>query len=168
MGVMLCWVMVGAVFGVAVSKNVSATQTDLVVQLTTHPAKDGHPYWSSDGTKIVFHSKRGGNHDIWVMNADGTSQTQITTHPADDMRPHWSPDGTKIVFHSNRSGNEDIWVMNADGSNLVQLTSHPAADTHPMWSPDGTYITFSRRISGRRSLSRQGPNLDVYLLLDGW
>src|SRR5262245_47902418 len=66
---------------------------------------DVTPYWSPDATKIVFGSSRGGNTDIWVMDAAGNAQTRLTTNPAPDTFPAWSPDGTKIAFVSTRDGN---------------------------------------------------------------
>ena len=41
------------------------------VNLTNHPAKDGAPVWSPDGTKIAFWSERQGIRAIYVMKADG-------------------------------------------------------------------------------------------------
>jgi TolB protein len=94
-----------------------------------------HPAWSPDGTKIAFVSDRGGDDEIYVMNADGTDQTNLTNHGADDRNPTWSPYGSKIAFDSDREGNRDIWVMNADGTGLTRLTSNPADDRQPAWSP---------------------------------
>src|SRR5688572_29623487 len=59
--------------------------------------------------KIAFTSDRAGNHEIYVMNVDGTAQTNITTDAADDHFPSWSPDGTKIAFTSSRSGDFEIY-----------------------------------------------------------
>ena len=42
-------------------------------------------------TKIVFASYRDGNHEIYVMNADGSNQTNLTDNPAYDGYPFWSP-----------------------------------------------------------------------------
>ncbi len=33
--------------------------------------------WSPDGTKIAFDSRRDGNFEIYVMNADGTNPTRL-------------------------------------------------------------------------------------------
>ena len=98
---------------------------------------------ASAAPKIVFGSVRnGGNHDIFVMDVDGSNQTRLTTSAAYDDQPKWSRDGTKIVFMSNRDGNFEIYSMNADGSNQTRLTNNPAADGFPAWSPDGTKIAF--------------------------
>ena len=41
---------------------------------------------------------RTGNHDIWVMNADGSNLTNLTNHPARDRYPIWSPSGKQLTF----------------------------------------------------------------------
>src|SRR6266446_9044235 len=93
--------------------------------------------------KIAFGSTRdSGNHEIYVMNADGSNQTRITNNSAYDDQPRWSPDGTKIAFMTNRNANFEIYSMNADGNGLTRLTNNPAADGFPAWSPDGSKIAF--------------------------
>ena len=37
--------------------------------IANHPAKDFLPRWSPDGKKILFHSDREGNDEIYVMDA---------------------------------------------------------------------------------------------------
>src|SRR3569833_4170264 len=56
--------------------------------------------WSPSGTKILFQSIRTGNHDIFSMNADGSSQTNLTHTTGDQQSAHWSPDGNALVFSS--------------------------------------------------------------------
>ncbi len=89
----------------------------------------------SEQTKIAFTSKRDGNYEIYVMNADGSEQKRLTNNCAADERASWSPDGKKIAFESNRHGNREIYVMNADGSEQKRLTNNSAADLYPSWSP---------------------------------
>lgn len=105
--------------------------------------ESSYPFWSPDGTKIVFHSDRNGAPDIYTMNADGTGLVRLTDHPQADQTPVWSPDGRKIVFQSLRDGNEELYVMNVDGSNQVNITRHPASESHPYWSQDSTRIIFN-------------------------
>jgi TolB protein len=50
------------------------------------------PVWSPDGRKVAFvrwMSKS--NSEIYVMNADGTSQRRLTRMPGPDERPDWQP-----------------------------------------------------------------------------
>ena len=43
-----------------------------VQNLTSHPAFDGWPAWSPDGTQIAFGSNRNANYQIFTMNPDGS------------------------------------------------------------------------------------------------
>jgi Tol biopolymer transport system component len=135
--------------------------------LTDHPARDGDPSFSPDGTKIAFESFRSGGSEVWVMNADGTGLTQLTFNgPAEDRGTSWSPDGTQIAFHSARfpaaepgPGHSalEIFTMNADGSNQVRLTNNNFQDSLPSWSPDGTKIAFN----SNRDLDQEIYVMDV-------
>ena len=49
-------------------------------RLTNNSATDHGPSWSPDGLKIVFHSDRDGDHEIYVMNTDGSNPTNITNN----------------------------------------------------------------------------------------
>ena len=104
----------------------------------------------STGGRIVFTSERDGNPEIYVMNADGTSQTRLTNSSGYDYQPAWSPDGTKIAFVSTRDGPYNIYVMKADGSDPVRLTTS-SGDWNPAWSPDSTKIAFC---SGRTNTAQ--------------
>ena len=123
-----------------------------LINLTKHPAKDGSPDWSPDGTRIAFSSNRDGNREIYVMNADGTNPINLTNHPARDGGPDWSPDGIRIAFSTNRDGNWEkkpndnweVYVMNADGPNPINLSNHPAWDSSPAWEPAPTLSVASK------------------------
>jgi TolB protein len=112
-----------------------------VTRLTTSPAFDGYPAWSPDGSKIVFLSGRSGRNQVWLMNADGSSQERLTFDalPKDQL-PDWSSDGSQIAYVEKTAPTGGaIWVMNAGGSNQHPLTS--GADyLGSAWSPDGTEI----------------------------
>jgi Tol biopolymer transport system component len=133
-----------------------------VTRLTTPTEYDYIPYWSPDGTKILFSARDyvGGvirNTEIYVMNADGSGVTNLSNNPADDTYPVWSPDGRKIAFVSDRLASiagEEIYVMNADGSGVTRLNDRPN-NSSPRWSPDGTKIAFSAYINN---------NLDIYVM----
>ena len=58
--------------------------------------------FSPDGQKIAFSHIDGasGNHEIWIMNADGSGQTPLDDRLGDgaDFAPDFSPDGQRIAF----------------------------------------------------------------------
>ena len=105
--------------------------------------------------RIAFDSKRDGNDEIYVMNADGSEQTRLTNNLAGSGGPAWSPDGRKIAFYSCRDGNDEIYVMNADGTGQTNLTNNTTYDWQPAWSPDGTKIAF---------VSYRDGNLEIYVM----
>ena len=104
--------------------------------------------------QIVFHSIRGGNGEIYVMDADGMNQRRLA-NPASGADPVWSPDGKSIAFTSTRDGNSEIYLMDANGNNQHRLTSNPADDIDPAWSPDGQKIAFG---------SYRDGNYEIYVM----
>ena len=95
----------------------------------------------SDG-KIVFHSDRDGNTEIYVMDADGSNQIRLTNNSSRDEHPSWSNDGREIVFTRWNDSTRDIYAMNADGSNQTRLTTG-GQNYRPAWSPDDTKILYT-------------------------
>ena len=65
--------------------NICKIKTDGTgrVQLTTTGVADRAPQWTRDG-RIFFTSRRDGNAEIYIMNADGTGQTNLTNSPLAD------------------------------------------------------------------------------------
>ncbi len=102
-----------------------------------------YPYWSPDGTQIVFQSNRNDDRsEIYTMKADGTDVKRLTFDKEMNETPIWSPDGKTILFCSERKGNVEVYLMDADGKNQRNVTNHPAHDGHPNFSPDGKRIIF--------------------------
>jgi len=94
-----------------------------------------------DSGRILFESDLDGDHEIFVMNADGSEVRQLTDNYTSDMFPVWSPDGESIAFERYLDDDHEIFVMNADGSEERQLTNNGPA-FYPAWSPDGESIAF--------------------------
>jgi len=80
-------------------------------RLTFRRRYDVQPAISPDGKRIAFVSDAGGNSEIYLMNADGSSLVRITRDIADDNYPVWSSDGGKIFFTTNRSGKFEIFSV---------------------------------------------------------
>lgn len=110
------------------------------------------PTWAPDGRKIAFNSFRDGNHELYVMNPDGSGQIRLTFNSAGgfsrniDLAPAFSPDGTRIAFESNRDGNFEVYTLNLGNSGATRLTSNPASDSPFDWQP--TSATFTVNLTG--------------------
>lgn len=64
------------------------------------------------GGKIVWSSSRIGNHDLFVMDTDGSHVHPITKGEAVDWFPRFSPDGSRILFTRSKKG----WVFERDAN----------------------------------------------------
>jgi Tol biopolymer transport system component/DNA-binding winged helix-turn-helix (wHTH) protein len=83
-------------------------------RLTFRPRADVHAAFSPDGRRIAFASRGDGNFEIYVMNADGTSQLRLTRDLSEDLSPAWSPDGKRLVFSRNRNGKFALYELSLD------------------------------------------------------
>jgi Tol biopolymer transport system component len=62
--------------------------------------------------QIVWSSSRDGNHDLFVMNTDGSGLKRLTRGDAVDWFPRYSPDGSRILFVRSKKG----WVSERDAN----------------------------------------------------
>ena len=69
-------------------------------QLTTNPAYDTAPFWSPDGSKIMFSSDRLGSTDIYVIDSKGGAATRLTTHSGKEIPVGFKNNNT-ILFQAS-------------------------------------------------------------------
>ena len=155
--------------------------------LTRHPeARDAHPSWSPDGSRLVFERTyvNSTRVDLIVIGASGTPQRVITPWGGDpqalragiirafDVDPAWSPDGGTIVFRALRDFfGYDLWSVTPDARDLAELIELPGPQIHPAWSPDGSRIIFANLGpgGGLQVINRDGSGLTaVTTTIDSW
>jgi Tol biopolymer transport system component len=89
-------------------------------QVTSNGAANFAPYFTPDGTRIIFssnmHDPRGRDFDLYLIGVDGSGLERVTASPEFDGFPMFSPDGRKLVFASNRNADRvgDTNVFIAD------------------------------------------------------
>jgi TolB protein len=102
--------------------------------------------YSPDGMSILHRRVEGALSQIFIMNADGSSDHNVSGEGKIDGWPAWSSDGTRVVFSRRVNERFQLFVMNRDGTGVRQLTDAPGEFVNPRWSPDGTKILCSRRL----------------------
>jgi Tol biopolymer transport system component len=134
-------------------------------RLTSAPGYDGGAFYNADCTEIVWRALhpagdalaeykallakglvRPLHMELFLMNADGTSQRQVTSNGAANFCPYFTPDGKRILFASNvnSSGFQfDLWLIGKDGQGLERVTTAPGFDGFQTFSPDGKYVVWS-------------------------
>jgi TolB protein len=81
-------------------------------------------------------SRRDGNWEVYVLNADGSGLRNLTRSAAPESGSTWSPDGRKIAFGRSPDGRStDIYVMNADGTGQRRLARNAG---WMVWAPAQT------------------------------
>jgi Tol biopolymer transport system component len=73
-------------------------------ELTSDRARDQTPYWSPDGSRILFSSNRSGKYEAWTIRPDGSDLTRITNLPEPVRLAFWAPDGRRIGFRYGSHG----------------------------------------------------------------
>ena len=99
------------------------------------------------------------NNELFVMNADGSSNRQITRDSWQESQPVWIKDGKKIAFRCNESGSSQVWEMNPDGTERKQLTRYEGDIEGFAFSPDGKKLLFIAQVKTVQSTADKHPDL---------
>ena len=79
-------------------------------QVTSLAGASFAPYFTPDGSKIVFASNyedpKGRSFELYLVGLDGSDLERVTNAPPFNSFPMFSPDGKKLVFASNRNAKE--------------------------------------------------------------
>ncbi len=113
--------------------------------------------------EILFSSERGGDRDLYTINADGSNLKLLLDLPSLEGHGDWAPDGNQIVFFSDMSGNRELYKIDISIEiTPIRLTNSAGMDHLPDWSPDGNSIVFESTRTGSSQLfimSNDGSNL---------
>jgi Tol biopolymer transport system component len=124
-------------------------------RLTTVPGYDGGPFFSPDGTRIIWRrfDEQGLIADIWTMNLDGGDARQITDFGSMSWAPYIHPSGQYVIFASNKLGfeNFELFLVDIDGKKEpVRVTYADGFDGLPVPSPDGRRLAWTSSRGGGR------------------
>jgi len=133
-------------------------------RLTNVPGYDGGPFFTHDGSRIVWRrfDEMGLLADVWTMKPDGSDAKQITDFGSMSWAPYEHPSGKYFIFASNKLGfeNFELFIVDAEGKKEpVRVTYSDGFDGLPVPSPDGTQLAWT---------SSRGGGADGQLFLAQW
>ena len=105
--------------------------------------------WSSDGTRVIFASRRGGDWDIYSQPADGSGLAEVLLKRPGDQFPYSvSADGHVLFYENIPKTGRDLWSLAPDGT-VTPVRVTPANEYQGRFSPDGKWIAYASDESGR-------------------
>ncbi|MQA31654.1 MAG: hypothetical protein GEU82_17765 [Luteitalea sp.] len=122
-------------------------------RLTTEPGYDGGPFFTPDGSRIVWRrfDERGLIADVWTMKPDGADARKITDFGSMSWAPYAHPSGEYFIFASNKLGfeNFELFIVDTQGvKEPVRVTYSDGFDGLPVPSPDGTELAWTSSRAG--------------------
>ena len=124
-------------------------------RLTTVVGYDGGPFFSPDGSRIVWRrfDALGLIADVWTMKPDGSDARQVTRFGSMSWAPYIHPSGEYLLFASNKLGfeNFEVFMVDVEGrKEPVRVTYSDGFDGLPVPSPDGRRIAWTSSRGGGR------------------
>lgn len=101
-----------------------------------------NPSWSSDGTKLAFHSDApNGWHQIGLYNLSSREITWLTDETANHRSPSWSKDGSTLTYIRAKGASDEIVVHPLAGKPRTYQVEK-GVHYKPHFTPDGEQIVF--------------------------
>jgi tricorn protease len=113
-------------------------------RLTSEGTVTSGPYFSPDGSRILYSSKTAGSDEVYVLDANGGIPRRLTWHSTGNYAVGWNPDGSEFLFATMRSSYSDffrLYTARADGSGIPQALPLPSGVTGS-YSADGKSIAY--------------------------
>ena len=79
------------------------------VNLSNNASLENSPYYSTDGSKIIFFSLRDGNQEIYTMNTDGSNQVRVTNNLVPDLFPTFGIIGDTVVPNNGDANGDGVF-----------------------------------------------------------
>ncbi len=140
------------------------------IKQLTLGGENAEAYFSFDGKKLIFQSKRDGRKcdQIYSMNIDGSGVKMVSNGDGRTTCSYFFKGGKKVLYASTHGGKRecppdpdfskgyvwaiypdyDIYTATPDGKNIKNLTNSPGYDAEATISPDGKKIIFTSERDG--------------------
>jgi TolB protein len=133
-----CWSNDGNWICFATKKNerrrlakISASGGAIQYLNTTGTPSPTEPDWSPDGKWIAFTCQFGGEFDICVLPADGSSAPTILVS---GQNPSWSPNSRTLIFNHGAPSHQTLSVLDVFTKQYKDCHRAPGNNSQPAWA----------------------------------
>jgi eukaryotic-like serine/threonine-protein kinase len=113
------------------------------------PRSGAHPFWTPDGSRIVFGANHAGTWDLYSKSASGTGDVELLFGGRFDQYPTAvMRNGTVVYDESHDTTGKDIWLLPPGGKPQAWRVT-PANEAMGRASPDDRLMAFISDVSGR-------------------
>ncbi len=121
-----------------------------VTQLTyTTDCYNGGPFFSPDGTQIVFRADREKKEylQLFLMDREGKDEKQLTHNEAVNWAPYWHPNGLWVAYTTSIHGHHayEIYLIDVETKKEWRITNNPNFDGLPSFSSDGKKMVWTSK-----------------------
>jgi len=109
------------IYLVPIAPGLTAMKDAKPTPVSVAPGYDNQPYFSPDGSRILFAANRDGKQiDVFVFNREGSTVTQLTDTPTNENSPTYLPAGIGApggfsVVQTEPDRTQRLWRFNAQG-----------------------------------------------------
>ena len=142
-----------------------------IQQLTSSPANEAFPVFSSDGLKLIYQTDENGNWDIAERELSSGATRMLVNTPAAEELPCISSDGNRLLYTSNSDDRRpidekykvrEIYLLDLKSGIKKNLTESVADDWLPRFSHNDNFITFVSERSDLRSVPYTDKHSDIF------
>jgi TolB protein len=168
-----------AVYGIGQGAQLSVAGEKRLANIRqlTFGGENAEAYFSADGKKLSFQSKRDGRacDQIYTMNIDGSNVKMVSSGEGRTTCAFFYDNDRRVLYGSTHLGGKecppnpdysngyvwaiypayDIFSVKADGTGMKRLTAAPGYDAEATLSPNGKTIVFT---------SMRDGDLDIYTM----
>ncbi len=124
-------------------------------RFTSGPSSNADPVWSPEGSRIVFHSDRKHQGDLYRKAAGGGGEEPLLEGEGQRIPDDWSPDGRFLALELREPRGErrvNLSILSMGDGKLTTFFRRGINNGDSRFSPDGRWLAYTSEESGRNEV----------------